>query len=145
MVSKLQRIYDKSPVYFQHVMTTGAGYQRNRSRYGRAYWVERRWLAEYDNWSLEQKHEHQRKELLKLVRHAVVNSPFYRDLYSDVDLDAVDSVSSLNNLPIVDKEMLRKRMDQVYAIPRSGAVVGHTGGTTGKSLEILMTPADMMK
>ena len=144
-MSKLQRVYDKSPVYFQHVMTTGAGYQRNRSRYGRAYWAERRWLVEYDNWSLEQKLEHQRKELLKLVRYAVVYSPFYRDLYSDVDLDAVDSVSSLNKLPIVDKEMLRKHMDQVYAISRRGAVVGHTGGTTGKSLEILMTPADMMK
>ena len=79
------------------------------------------------------------------MRHAVVASPFYEDLYSDVDLDAVDSVSSLDKLPIVDKEMLRKHMDQVYAIPRRGAVVGHTGGTTGKSLEILMTPVDMMK
>lgn len=141
----LQRVYDKSPVLVQHAMATVSGYQRNRSRYGRTYWEHRRWLEDFDTWTLERKLEHQRDELVTFVKRAASESAFYRGLYSGVDLDSIRTVDDLRQLPVVDKEMLRAEMESVYTVPRRGNVEGHTGGTTGKSLVVLMTPNDMMK
>lgn len=36
MALSLQSMYDRSPVPAQHAMVSASGYQRNRSRYGRA-------------------------------------------------------------------------------------------------------------
>lgn len=145
MVISLQHIYDHSPVAVQNVMASMSGYQRNRTRYGREYWEHRRWLADFDTWSLERKLDHQQRELGNFIARAARESRFYGDLYSGIDLNSIRSVEDLQRLPVVDKEMLRTNMDAVYTVPRQGALEGHTGGTTGKSLVVLMTPRDMMK
>lgn len=33
----LEKVYDKSPVFFQNIMTSVAGYKKNRTRYGKTY------------------------------------------------------------------------------------------------------------
>jgi len=141
----LQRIYDRTPVLVQNLLVSLSGYERNRSRYGRTYWSYRRWLEEFDSWSLDPKLEYQRAELVRFVKRAASSSPFYHQLYSDVDLDSFQGVEDLARLPIVDKEMLRAHMDSVYTVPRRGNIEGHTGGTTGKSLVVLFTPEDQMR
>ena len=40
---------------------------------------------------------------------------------------------------------MRAHIEEVMTIPRKGAVEGHTGGTTGKSLVVRMTAEDMMR
>lgn len=142
---RLEAIYDRSPIFFQNFMVTVAGYQRNQKRYGSAYWKHRKFLKEFDEWSLEQKIEYQRLTLVCFLRDASSSSAYYRDFYSKVDLDSIQSVNDLNHLPIVDKEMLRSRINDVVTIPRSGAIEGHTGGTTGKSLVVLFTEEDNNK
>lgn len=141
----LQQVYDCSPVLLQNLMVSTSGYQRNRSRYGHAYWSHRLWLEQFDSWPLEQKLEYQRSELVRFVTQAAAKSPFYRELYRNVDLTSFRSLKDLSDLPIVDKEMLRVNMNAVYTVHRSGNVEGHTGGTTGKSLVVLMTPHDQMR
>ena len=39
-------------------------------------------------------------------------------------------------LPIVEKEAFRTNIERIYTIPRKGAGIAFTGGTTGKSLQI---------
>lgn len=141
----LQKVYDRSPVILQHLMASLSGVQLNRTRYGRHYWEHRRWLEAFDSWTLDRKIEYQHQELRRFVRQAAVNSRYYRDLYDGIDLGSICTVDDLAVLPIVDKEMLRANMDTVNTVAHQGAVEGHTGGTTGKSLVILMTPQDMMK
>ena len=141
----LENIYDKSPICFQNIMVTVSGYQRNISRYGKAYYEYLEFLTEFDKWSLQDKLEFQRKELISFVKYAKDNSAFYNNLYKDIDIESIQSISDLKKLPIVTKEMLRENMDGVNTIPNKGAVEGHTGGTTGKSLVVLFTPEDMMK
>lgn len=141
----LQTIYDHSPIPIQHTMTTLSGYQRNRSRYGKLYWQHRQFLADFDTWNLADKLNYQAAELRDFIRHATDHSPFYRDLYANVDLDSVRTPEDLRLLPVVEKEDLRANASSIYTVGRHGAVEGHTGGTTGKSLVVLMTRDDMMK
>jgi phenylacetate-CoA ligase len=141
----LERVYDKSPIFLQDIMVTISGYQRNKTRYGRAYYEYRSFLSSFDKLSLEEKFDYQEKELVKFVKYANENSKFYNGLYKNVDMDEIQGIQDLKKLPVVDKEMLRKNINEVFTIPSKGAVEGHTGGTTGKSLVVLMTPNDMMK
>lgn len=141
----LEKIYDKSPMILQNLMVTISGYQKNMTRYGRTYYEYRTFLSNFDRLSLKDKLDYQEKELVKFIKYANENSKFYSDLYSDVDMDQIQGIQDLKKLPIVDKEMLRKNIDKVFTISSEGAVEGHTGGTTGKSLVVLMTPEDMMK
>lgn len=145
MALSLQRIYDRAPVPVQHLMVTVSGYQRNLSRYGREYWQHRRWLEDFDSWPLDRKLDYQREELVRFVGKAAKDSRFYKSLYSGVELSDIQSIGDLKRLPVVDKEMLRANIDSVFTVPRRGAVEGHTGGTTGKSLVILWTTQDKMR
>lgn len=141
----LQKVYDASPLPFQNLMTTVSGFQKNRTRYGRTYWEHRDWLKQYDKWSLEQKLEHQDALTRNFLSYAANNSPFYRDRYEGVDLSGVRGARDLPRLPTVGKEDLRVNAEDVRTIARRGAIEGHTGGTTGKSLVVLYHPVDQMR
>lgn len=141
----LDKIYDKSPVFVQNLMTTAKGYQNEKTRYGKAYYEHLEFLREFDTWSLEKKLEYQRWELFRFIKYAAEHSKFYNELYRDVDFSKFKTIDDLKLLPTVDKEMLRANIDDVVTVPAKGSVEGHTGGTTGKSLVILMTPEDLMK
>ena len=141
----VEKIYDNSPVFSQNIMVSVSGYQRNITHYGKAYYDYLKFLADFDTWPLDKKLEYQRQELIKFISYANKNSKFYRRLYQGIDIASIKSIEDLKVLPIVDKEMLRENIADVVTISRQGAVEGHTGGTTGKSLVVLMTPEDMMK
>jgi phenylacetate-CoA ligase len=141
----LEKIYEKSPIVCQNMMVSLSGFQRNMTRYGKAYYDYLGLLSNFDTWSLKKKLEYQNEELVKFLKYTVDNSEFYRELYKDIDINSIKSIDDLKNLPIVDKEMLRKNIEDVCTISHKGAVEGHTGGTTGKSLVVLFTPEDMMK
>jgi phenylacetate-CoA ligase len=141
----LEKIYDNSPIFFQNIMVTVSGYQRNTTRYGKVYFDYLKFLADFDTWPIEKKLEYQRQELIKFIAFANENSKFYRRLYQGIDIASIKGIEDLKILPIVDKEMLRENITDVVTIPRRRAVEGHTGGTTGKSLVVLRTPDDMMK
>lgn len=140
----LEKVYDASPIFFQNIMCTVSGYQRNSHRYGKEYWNYRKFLKEFDTWPLDKQLAYQRDELLRFLRYAVENSKFYAKLYEGIDISAIQTVEDLAKLPTVDKEMLRKNIQDVMTIPAKGAVEGHTGGTTGTSLVIRSTVEDSM-
>ncbi|MFJ7186831.1 phenylacetate--CoA ligase family protein [Lysinibacillus xylanilyticus] len=141
----LENIYDKSPIFLQNLMVSFSGYQRNMNRYGKIYFEYLNFLSDFDSWSLKRKLDFQFKELIEFIKYAVDNSEFYRKLYKDIDINSIRTMDDLKKLPVIDKEMLRGNINEVFTIPRKGAVEGHTGGTTGKSLFVLFTQEDMMK
>lgn len=144
-MSTVEYLYDKSPIFLQNILIGISGYQRNRTRYGKTYYYYRKFLSDFDTWSIEQKLEYQNNELKKLLQYAIENSRFYHQLYKEININSIQSINDLRYLPIVDKEMLRENIKDVITISHKGAVEGHTGGTTGKSLVILYTQEDMMK
>ena len=141
----LQTVYDHSPIVIQNLMTTVKGYQNDKSRYGKAYYEHLDFLKDFDTWSLEDKLEYQRSEMVKFVRFAYENSKFYRELYKDVDIDSIQTVEDLKKLPVVDKEMLRANIDDCMVKTVGAYHWGHTGGTTGTSLSFIVSDEDKMK
>lgn len=145
MMGLIGKIYDYSPIFFQNLMVSLSGYHRNLYRYGDEYKNYREFLYEFDNWSLDKKKEYQLNELKKILSHAVQNSDFYKELYKNIDIEAINSLEDFKKIPIIDKEMLRENMSSIATVSHKKSVEGHTGGTTGKSLVVLFTYKDMMR
>lgn len=141
----LQSIYDKSPIIFQNIMTSVKGYANIRDRYGKGYYEYRVFLKEFDTWSLEKKYEYQREQLVKFIKFAYENTEFYQTLYEGIDISSIKTVEDLKKLPIVDKEILRANISKCSAKNCAPTHIGHTGGTTGKSLSFCVSRADMME
>lgn len=141
----LQSIYDKSPIIFQNIMTSVKGYANIRDRYGKGYYEYRVFLKEFDTWSLEKKYEYQREQLVKFIKFAYENTEFYQTLYEGIDISSIKTVEDLKKLPIVDKEILRANISKCSAKNCGPTHIGHTGGTTGKSLSFCVSRADMME
>lgn len=144
-MSFLKEIYDKSPIYLQELMTTLSGYYKNRSRYGNVYYEHREFLEDFDKWSIDRKLSYQQNELAMFVKNAYNNSLFYQNLYRNVNIEDIKTTCDLKKLPYVDKELIRENINGVYTIDNKKGVIAHTGGTTGKSLEVIFTKEDMMK
>lgn len=140
-----EKIYDHSPIFFQNIMVSVKGYCNNRVRYGKTYEEYRKFLREYDTWPIEKKLKHQQDELVSFVRFAYENSAFYREFYKDVDIDSIRTIGDLKKLPVLEKETLRQRIDDVIIKTDEPCWKSNTGGTTGKSLQVAMTYSDMMR
>jgi phenylacetate-CoA ligase len=94
---------------------------------------------------LKDERDLQDSETRKLVLHAARNSRFYRNLYSGMDIEGIRQIEDLARLPIVDKELLRENIQDVYTVSPDFGVEAFTGGTTGKSLKVLYTRDDFQK
>ena len=137
-----EKIYDHSPIFFQNFMASVLGFIQKRQRYGKEYREYLAYLDEFNKQNYTEKRNAQFKLFKEFIIDAKRNSPFYAELYKDIDLEKINSFEDVKALPFVDKELLRSNIDRVYTIPKSGAILGYTGGTTGKSLCARFTRED---
>jgi phenylacetate-CoA ligase len=91
---------------------------------------------------LPQQQEVQRDCLRTFLRYVADKSPYYRRLWAGLPIDEIQTCGDLRVLPTVTKEDIRVNFDAVRTIAKRDAQVGHTGGTTGKSLQVYMTWPD---
>ncbi len=139
----LENIYSRAPIFFQNFMISGKGFLNYFERYGKDYKSSYKEIEKFEKYPIEKKKEIVNLKLKQFVKYAVCNSKFYKELYKNIDIDQINSVGDLKMLPVVTKEMIRENIEDVKTIKRKGAVEGHTGGTTGKSLVVLFTKKDM--
>lgn len=141
----IKDIYKKSPIWLQNVIISGYGYKIHKERYGEVYFNTYNGLISKDFTDFSKEIKNQEIELSAFLKHVVSNSTFYKELYSDIDLESIKTVNDLQILPIVDKELLRENIEKVYTINENDGVVSYTGGTTGKSLKVIFTKDDFQK
>ncbi len=139
------KIYNASPIWAQNLLTSMQGYQYKRRRYGKHYKAYLEELSKRDYSDKEAQREYQDQRFLSLVRHAMTNSPFYREFYSDVDISVIRGVQDIGLLPILEKEMVRRNLEAMYTIPASTGVVINPSGSTGTPRRVLYTHEDLQR
>ena len=60
----LEKIYDIAPIFFQNIMVSLSGYQKNITRYGKKYYEHRDFLKEFDTLSLNEQLKYQEEKFL---------------------------------------------------------------------------------
>jgi phenylacetate-CoA ligase len=141
----MKNIYDASPIWSQNIMISIYGYKLMKNRYGKEYYQAFEYYKNKKNLDLNEELIIQNNELKKLLKHALENSKFYKALYQNIDISKVQTIDDLNLLPVLEKEMLRSNLNDIYTISADNAIPAFTGGTTGKSLKVLFTKNDIQK
>ncbi len=127
-------IYENSPIFIQNVLTTLEGMRRAKIRFGSEYRKNLEFFKNFDYSNKEAIQKIKNERFLNLFHYAVSYSPFYKEFYKDIDVSEIKNVKDIKMLPVLDKETLRKNLDDVYTIPEKGCHLSKTGGTTGTSL-----------
>jgi len=128
-------IYKYAPNFFQNFMVS----MYNRKAYGRRQGGNyKKYLENFKNnytLDLEELECIQRRRFGELVEYAIANSSYYKSTLRGID--GVSNLDNIKKLPIVNKEDLRNRIEDIYTIKASEGGVAKTGGTTGKSLSVI--------
>jgi len=137
-----EQIYNRSPLFLQHLFTTLYGYQLHRERYGPAYQERFRMLLEREHPTIDVKAE-QLDRLNDFLHFCTEHSPYYRQLFTShgIRLPLTD-LSELKHIPVLSKEILRTHMENIQT-DVAAPIIGKTGGTTGTSLQVRYTIPDM--
>ncbi len=139
----MEKIYKISPDFIQNIFISVFNFLAYRERYGGNY---KKYLKLFKhNRALSKVNlvNVQKEKYSKLISKAIKQSPFYKELFANIE-NAAD-LDYIEQLPIVNKEMFRKDINKVYTIGKKKGIVSKTGGTTGKSLEVLFTPDNMQE
>ena len=139
----INKIYQYCPIVIQNFIITVYGLKLIRERYGFYYKKKLNYYLYIEENNIEQLKKNQLDELKSLILHAKEKSKFYSELYQDITIEDIKSLDSISKLPIVDKEVVRQNINDIYTISKKEAVTVFTGGTTGKSLEIRYTKKDL--
>ena len=132
------KLYQLFPVFLQELMISVYNYKAYRIRYGKKYKEFRQLFLKNRTLKRSELEKIQSDKFDHLLQFARENSKHYRN-YDQVDLDHI------NELPILEKETLRQNSIDFFTLNKKEGIVSKTGGTTGKSLEILYTADNMQE
>ena len=138
-------LYEKMPIWIQNLAISLYGMNLYHQRYGKFYKRALKNLAQLDYANAEEMDRLQKQRFLNFLNYAVSNSAFYKDFYDGIVLAEIKSTKDIERLPILEKECLRRHLAEIYTIDKKHAIISHTGGTTGKSLEVRFTKRDMQE
>lgn len=82
---------------------------------------------------------------LALFRKAYTSSGFYKELYQQhgIGIEDIKDLSDITRLPVIDRHMIKERVDDIYTGLSFLKVKGLTSGTTGSPLTVYRTPFDI--
>jgi len=138
-----EKLYELSPIFIQNLLVSMYGYKLKRQRFGRFYEEKLSTLVKRNdtNFNFD---AYQLNQLNTFLEYAKENSEYFSRILSNVNLP-LENVGDLKNIPVLNKEDIRKNIDEIITVPKSGAIKSFTGGTTGKSLTVYYTEQDMQE
>tara|TARA_R110000868_G_scaffold317430_3_gene578267 strand:- start:630 stop:2012 length:1383 start_codon:yes stop_codon:yes gene_type:complete len=137
------KIYAKSPHLIQNTLVSVFNILAYRKRYAKNYWVLREKYKKNNTLSLEELKQIQKEKYVNFIKYVKTYSPYYKSILSN--LTDSENINTIAQLPIVDKEILRQHISEIYTIAKNDGVISKTGGTTGKSLEVVYTHEDVQE
>lgn len=100
-----------------------------------------KYLKEYEKtqwWSKERINELQWEKLQKMLKHAYLNCPFYKDRFDSIGLrpENIKNPQDFLNIPLLTKKDIQENPDKLKArnYPPQNLVQNRTGGSTGMPL-----------
>jgi len=132
------KMYKILPDFIQGLLISLYNYLAYKDRYGSNYKQYFSLFKKNRQLSLDDLYKIQKDRFHSFLSETISKSPFYKN-YKLVSLDQIDQ------LPVIKKEDLRQHIDEVYTISKGEGIVSKTGGTTGKSLEVLFSKENMQE
>jgi phenylacetate-CoA ligase len=132
--NKLLNVYHRLPSPARSVVASLRGYYLNWSRYGGGTEEQVEAALERERWSREKLADLQNERLAYILERAAVKVPFYRQEWSNKN---IDDRRSLRNWSVLKKKSLRGNKEAFLAVDMNPKrlFLEHTSGTTGTPVE----------
>lgn len=130
-----QALYAAMPVPAQNALVSAYGYYLKRKRYGPGADAVRALTAESRTWGREQVDTYQRQQLARVLQTCAA-VPYYREVSAGAG--EIRSVADLERWPILSKDAVRRRGDELHVPGARAYWVQHTSGSTGTPVVILV-------
>ncbi|MFA6152817.1 MAG: AMP-binding protein [Chitinophagaceae bacterium] len=88
----------------------------------------------------------QEQKLLELLRYAKENSPYYKEVFKNhnIDIETIRTLEDLQQLPLTTKEDLQKHNDEFICVPQHQILdYASTSGTLGEPVTFGLTDKDL--
>ena len=103
-------------------------------------------IPEIELQSRETIRDFQEKKLRESLLYVFENSPYYKRIFKEFDLDMVRRLEDLQQLPVTTKDDLQRHNWDFLCVPKSRIVeYTSTSGTLGKPVTIALTEADLQR
>ena len=126
---RLQAAYDRMPPSLQNALTTARGWSLAKNRYAPDMFEFLAELRLHETWSLQQMKDYQLQAVRRTLDHARKDVPFYAALPAI----EVEELNDLSNFPVLIREQVRQRADELVSktVSNGQRVRVGTTGTTG--------------
>lgn len=113
-----------------HELLKGHGTVRVKNALEQSQWLEPATLQECQN-----------QALVKLLRYANTNSPYYRALFNEYDIQIEDiySIKELSVLPFLTKDIIRRNKGIIKDNQGGKLIQYQTGGSSGEPLQFYVS------
>jgi len=137
------RIYKILPNLLQNVAISIYNFLAYRKRYGGNYSKFLKQFTENRSLTKIELEKIQLDKLNKFLNYAIANSSYYKNSLKITN--EIVSIIDLNKFPISTKEDIRKNISSIYTIRKKEGIISKTGGTTGKTLEVVFTKKNLQE
>ncbi|MDH5573836.1 MAG: hypothetical protein OEY89_18875, partial [Gammaproteobacteria bacterium] len=140
MKAKAHKLFLKSPSFIQNIALSLYGLNARYIRYGGNYKIHYKNVSSHLKYSQNELDVYIKSSLQKTLKEAVLNVPYYRELFKKekILLEHIKSIEDLSSIPVLEKDELRRAPENLvnsnYDIDK--LLVVHTTGTTGTPLNI---------
>lgn len=136
----VRRVYEQFPSGLRSATASIAGISKNRRRYGGVFqaWVQ--FFKAAHQWTEDQLREFQSTQLREQVQKALIEVPYYQELFARLGLSAseIQSLADLHRLPLLEKSQVIEAGNKLIsrAWPERQLKYYPTSGSTGTPLLI---------
>lgn len=129
-------ILNYSPLWFQNILISIYNTYQYKIRHAGSYNEKLNFYSNLGRLEYSVIEELQSKKLKEFLIFAKKKSIWYKD---------IDSTMELSSLPIISKKDIINHFDAIKTIPEKAGLLSLTGGTTGASMKVIYTKADMQE
>ncbi len=135
--SFIKNIYENIPYTFKAPFSR---FIRNRLIKNQLFISTYDMLNDSDNWSIEKKEEKQLELLKETLVHAYEHTIYYKELFDSIGFSPYDfsSFNQLENIPVLTKDILQDRFEDMISDDPDYGYLVKTGGTSGEPTKIIM-------
>lgn len=133
-----EKLYYQSPVFLQNIAISVLGEKLRRERFNEEGEKMLSLLNKSRFYSIDEIENLQNEMFVKIARHAIENTEYYRNWATTKKITPEDirSIKDIELFPVIEKSMLRKNYEKFKSNINKKIVKLSTSGTTGTPLTV---------
>ena len=143
-MSKLDRLYQNSPLWVQNIMVSAYGLYWHWARFGGNYTHHEKGYRTREAYNPDELQKYCEQQLMNLLADCRQNVPYYRETWS-MQEHAAAAAGRISELPLLEKEALRENSDSFIRTDKKPfpKFKFYTSGTTGTPISCTYTLSEL--